>query len=122
MLPAQRRPTAHGGQVLLSAATRALVDGGVTDLGEHRLKDFAEPVAISQLGEERFPPLKTISCDGPDDVALVNQCIVEELLQDICLLDFGHHTAAVANLGLWRRVAEIHRTQMPMRSASSSRW
>src|SRR3954468_22271503 len=36
----------HGGQVLLSAATRALLDGGVADLGEHRLKDFAEPVAI----------------------------------------------------------------------------
>ncbi len=51
----------HGGQVLLSAATRALLDGGVTDLGEHRLKDFAEAVAIFQLGEERFPPLKTIS-------------------------------------------------------------
>src|SRR5436309_5725489 len=51
----------HGGQVLFSAATRALLDGGVTDLGEHRLKDFADPVAIFQLGEERFPPLKTIS-------------------------------------------------------------
>src|SRR6266480_115651 len=51
----------HGGQVLLSAATRALLDDGVTDLGEHRLKDFAEAVAIFQLGEERFPPLKTIS-------------------------------------------------------------
>jgi hypothetical protein len=47
--------------VLLSAATRALLDGGVTDLGEHRLKDFAGPVAIFQLGEERFPLLKTIS-------------------------------------------------------------
>ena len=31
------------------------------DLGEHRLKDFAEPVALFQLGDERFPPLKTIS-------------------------------------------------------------
>src|SRR3954452_6165008 len=51
----------HGGQVLVSAPTRALLDGDVTDLGEHRLKDFAEPVAIFQLGEERFPPLKTIS-------------------------------------------------------------
>jgi len=51
----------HGGQVLLSAATREFLDSGVTDLGEHRLKDFAEPVAIFQLGEERFPPLKTIS-------------------------------------------------------------
>src|SRR5213594_1515717 len=51
----------HGGQVLLSAGTREFLDGGVTDLGEHRLKDFADPVAIFQLGEERFPPLKTIS-------------------------------------------------------------
>jgi predicted ATPase len=51
----------HGGQVVLSAATRALVDGELTDLGEHRLKDFSEPVWIFQLGQERFPPLKTIS-------------------------------------------------------------
>lgn len=52
----------HGGQVLLSAATRASLDGGsVTDLGEHRLKDFAEAVVIFQLGEARFPPLNTIS-------------------------------------------------------------
>ena len=51
----------HGGQVLLSAATRSLVDADTTDLGEHRLKDFADPVPIFQLGRERFAPLKTIS-------------------------------------------------------------
>src|SRR6266699_1779092 len=51
----------HGGQVLLSKETRELVLVDVTDLGEHRLKDFAEPVWIFQLGSERFPPLKTIS-------------------------------------------------------------
>jgi len=53
----------HGGQVLLSAATKAGAGDAVfsTDLGEHRLKDFDEPVAIFQLGSERFPPLKTIS-------------------------------------------------------------
>ncbi len=51
----------HGGQVLVSAATRALVDAETLDLGEHRLKDFEQPVAIFQLGHERFPPLKTIS-------------------------------------------------------------
>jgi predicted ATPase/class 3 adenylate cyclase len=51
----------HGGQVLLSQATRMLVGGDALDLGEHRLKDFAEAVAIHQLGDERFPPLKTIS-------------------------------------------------------------
>ncbi len=51
----------HGGQVLLSKETRELVDGDVSDLGEHRLKDFAAPVWLFQLGSERFPPLKTIS-------------------------------------------------------------
>jgi hypothetical protein len=51
----------HGGQVLISRETRDLVDVDVTDLGEHRLKDFDEPVWILQLGKERFPPLKTIS-------------------------------------------------------------
>jgi hypothetical protein len=51
----------HGGQVLLSKETRELVDASVTDLGEHRLKDFDEPVPIFQLGQARFPPLKTIS-------------------------------------------------------------
>jgi hypothetical protein len=41
--------------------TAGLVDGSLKELGEHRLKDIAEPVLIYQLGEERFPPLKTIS-------------------------------------------------------------
>jgi predicted ATPase len=52
----------HGGQVLISRATRELLDGAeLRDLGEHRLKDFEEPVWIYQLGEGAFPPLKTIS-------------------------------------------------------------
>ena len=54
----------HGGQVLLSeAASRAAVldDDALRDLGEHRLKDFEEPILIFQFGAERFPPLKTIS-------------------------------------------------------------
>jgi predicted ATPase/class 3 adenylate cyclase len=51
----------HGGQVLLSQETRELADVDVTDLGEHRLKDFERPVSIFQLGSARFPPLKTIS-------------------------------------------------------------
>jgi predicted ATPase len=52
----------HGGQVVLSPATRELLDGdSFTDLGEHRLKDIEGPVAIYQLGRESFPPLKTIS-------------------------------------------------------------
>src|SRR5947207_7002786 len=49
----------HGGQILLSLQTRSIVEGEVTDLGEHRLKDFGKPVWIFQLGDDRFPPLKT---------------------------------------------------------------
>jgi len=60
-LAARIAAAGHGGQVLVSQATRAFVDGGLADLGEHRVKDFSEPVWIFQLGEERFPPLKTIS-------------------------------------------------------------
>jgi predicted ATPase len=52
---------AHGGQVVLSGPTRALVELDVEDLGEHRLKDFDEPACLYQLGEGRFPPLRTIS-------------------------------------------------------------
>ena len=53
----------HGGQVLLSEATRALLDDGVVvrDLGEHRLKDFDQPVVLFQLGTDDFAPLKTVS-------------------------------------------------------------
>jgi predicted ATPase/class 3 adenylate cyclase len=52
---------AHGGQVLLSGVTHALVADDVLDLGRHRLKDFTEPVPLYQLGSDRFPPLRTIS-------------------------------------------------------------
>ena len=60
-LAARVMSAGHGGQVLLSQATRELIEFDVTELGEHRLKDFAEPVALYQLGSESFPPLKTIS-------------------------------------------------------------
>jgi predicted ATPase/class 3 adenylate cyclase len=54
----------HGGQVLLSPTTRALVDGNVRDLGVHRLKDLSAPERIYQLEIEGlpsdFPLLKTI--------------------------------------------------------------
>jgi predicted ATPase/class 3 adenylate cyclase len=54
---------AHGGQVVLSKETRSSIDDAfrVRDLGEHRVKDFDEPVWIFQLGRQAFPPLKTIS-------------------------------------------------------------
>jgi predicted ATPase/class 3 adenylate cyclase len=54
----------HGGQVLLSQTTRALVDADVRDLGVHRLKDLSAPERIYQLEVDGlpcdFPLLKTV--------------------------------------------------------------
>ena len=51
----------HGGQVLLSQATRDLVgDDDLRDLGEHRLKDLSAPERLFQLGDAEFPRLKTL--------------------------------------------------------------
>jgi predicted ATPase len=54
---------AHGGQVLLSQASRELVGArfGLRDLGEQRLRDLPEPERLFQLGEEDFPPLRTFA-------------------------------------------------------------
>ena len=60
-LAARIMAAGHGGQVLLSQATRSLVDTPTVDLGEHTLKDFDEPVRLFQLGGRRFPPLLTIA-------------------------------------------------------------
>jgi predicted ATPase/class 3 adenylate cyclase len=52
----------HGGQVLLSQATRDLAGGAeVRDLGEHRLKDLLAPERLFQLGEGEFPPLNSLN-------------------------------------------------------------
>ena len=52
----------HGGQVVISEATRQLLDtdGDLRDLGEHRLKDLGAPQRLYQLGASEFPPLKTL--------------------------------------------------------------
>jgi predicted ATPase/class 3 adenylate cyclase len=52
----------HGGQVLLSQATRDLSgDAEVRDLGEHRLKDLLAPERLFQLGDRDFPPLNSLN-------------------------------------------------------------
>jgi len=50
----------HGGQVLMSQATRELLDDGCIDLGEHRLKDLLAPQRLWQLGPGEFPPPRTL--------------------------------------------------------------
>jgi predicted ATPase/class 3 adenylate cyclase len=58
----------HGGQILLSGATRDLLSSnlldrlGLADRGEHRLKDLLEPEHIYEIAEsgEEFPALRTL--------------------------------------------------------------
>lgn len=62
--------SAHGGQIVMSAATRALLAGSVpdgialTDLGSHRLKDLEEPESLTQVCvvglQTEFPPLRSV--------------------------------------------------------------
>jgi class 3 adenylate cyclase len=57
----------HGGQVLVSAVTAALVRAdGLRDLGEHRLKDLSAPKRLFQAGDGDFPPPKDAL---PDELA-----------------------------------------------------
>jgi class 3 adenylate cyclase len=63
--------SAHGGQVVLSAATAGLIGGALPpglwlkDLGEHRLRDLVPPERIYQLVEDGddtdFPALRTLT-------------------------------------------------------------
>ena len=74
----------HGGQVLMSRSTCDAIDQErvVADLGEHRLKDIADAVAIFQLGTDPFPPLKTISNTNlprPTDSFLGREGEVEDI-------------------------------------------
>lgn len=65
---------AHGGQVLVSGTTEALVryelsDGlSLIDLGEHRLRDLGNPMHVFQItspGDDPFPPLRSVEALPP---------------------------------------------------------
>jgi predicted ATPase len=62
---ARTMAAAHGGQVLVAAATAAIVEGiEFVDLGEHRLRDLSQPQRLYQLRaeglRERFPAVNTL--------------------------------------------------------------
>lgn len=50
----------HGGQILMSDQVRMGISTPTTWLGEHRLRDVPEPMAIHQVGADPFPPLRVI--------------------------------------------------------------
>jgi predicted ATPase/class 3 adenylate cyclase len=68
---ARLEAAAHGGQIVVSATTAALLATGPTpgvtlvDLGEHRLKDLTRPERVAQVAAAglaaEFPPLRSLS-------------------------------------------------------------
>ena len=60
----------HGGQILVSHTTEELVrdalpvDTGLVDVGEHRLRDLAEPMRVFQVAHpdlpREFPPIRSL--------------------------------------------------------------
>lgn len=49
-----------------------------------------------------FPALATLKAADTDRVEMVNQTIVEEVLQDLGVLDFGKGVTADCNIAIWR--------------------
>ena len=62
-------------------------------------------LAMSKLAEV-FPALRRVRHQRNEHVSLVNQTIVEEVLQDLGILDFGKGVTADANIALWRTRGE----------------
>lgn len=58
--------------------------------------------SLSRLAEF-FPALGVLKESGAKKIVLVNQTIVEEVLQDLGLLDFGKGVTAKSNAALWRQ-------------------
>ena len=58
--------------------------------------------AITQV----FPVLTRIKKSPGEKFELVSNTIIEEVLQDICMLDFGQDIKAKANISIWRTRGE----------------
>jgi len=88
----------HGGQVLLSAATAALVSGVLPDgvsereLGEYQLKDLDRPERIYQLDVDglasSFPPLRTHG-EEPVDLEGRLERRINEYVEDVLEQSLG---------------------------------
>jgi len=55
-----------------------------------------------------FPTLAALKTSDTDRVELVNQTIVEEVLQDLGVLDFGKGITADSNIAVWRERGTHH--------------
>jgi predicted ATPase len=91
----------HGGQVLISETMRRLVDARfqLRDLGPQRLKDLTEPQRLYQLGDDEFPPLKTLNQTNLPVAASALVGRDSELAELVGLLQNGSRVVTVTGPG-----------------------
>ena len=81
--------------------------GGIRILFSHNVQfPFSHvhennPASMDTLGRI-FPALGRLKKSRGEQVEIVADTIVEEVLQDVGMLDFGDGTSALANVALWR--------------------
>jgi len=112
------RPSIPGPHVMkFKAEALPLKDrlGGFRLLYSHTVQFLTSAVPDSETRTaareiaKALPVLQKLSFAGDEQVQLVNQMIVEEVLQDLGVLDFGKGITAKANASLWRSRGE-HRS------------
>jgi class 3 adenylate cyclase len=107
---ARLRSIAHGGQVLLSAATAALVrarlpeGAALADLGLHRLRDLTHPERVFQLThpdlQDDFPPIRSLDSYKHNlPVQLTNFVGREREIQEVEELLGAHHLVTLTGAG-----------------------
>jgi hypothetical protein len=68
---------------------------------ESKLQGTGDPTSMASMMRV-FPPLEGIKTSPDEKLELVSDTIVEEVMQDIGVLDFGEGTSATASVALWR--------------------
>lgn len=132
---ARLRALAHGGQVLLSGATAALVADdlptGVTlrDLGLHKLKDFDRHEHVFQLVhadlQDAFPPLRDEPIDSNLPASLTTFVAREGELTDLGRLLDEHRLVTLTGAGgcgKTRLAIEFARAQTASRYVDGVAW
>jgi len=85
--------------------------GGIRMLYSHnvqfpRSSAGPEQVLTMEALVKIFPALEHLKKTPDEKLQLVSNTIIEEVLQDVCLLDFGHGVTAKTNVAIWRTRGE----------------
>jgi hypothetical protein len=86
--------------------------GGIRMLYSHNVQfprssagSLQTPLTMEAI-TEIFPVLKSLKRSPNEKLQLVSNTIIEEVLQDVCLLDFGQGVTAKTNVAIWRTRGE----------------